>query len=140
MLEVCATTLPQRTMPKILQAPEYKEYTNKRIEKYKKRANFAFNILKENENLIAPKPTGAFYYTVVFKKDILNQNQILEINNSEIKKIIQEETLKKITLDKRFVYYLLGATGIVVVPLTGFNSEEFGFRFTLLEEDDEKFE
>ena len=40
--------------------------------------------------------------------------------------------------DKRFVYYLMGATGIVVVPLTGFQSTHHGFRATLLETDDEK--
>jgi len=40
--------------------------------------------------------------------------------------------------DKRFVYYLMGATGIVVVPLTGFQCRHHGFRGTLLEHDDAK--
>ncbi len=40
--------------------------------------------------------------------------------------------------DKRFVYYLMGATGIVVVPLTGFQCSHHGFRATLLEADDAK--
>jgi aspartate/methionine/tyrosine aminotransferase len=40
--------------------------------------------------------------------------------------------------DKRFVYYLMGATGIVVVPLTGFQCAHHGFRGTLLETDDAK--
>lgn len=40
--------------------------------------------------------------------------------------------------DKRFVSYLMGATGIVVVPLTGFQCAHHGFRATLLETDDEK--
>ena len=40
--------------------------------------------------------------------------------------------------DKRFVYYLMGATGIVVVPLTGFQCAHHGFRATLLEADDAK--
>jgi aspartate/methionine/tyrosine aminotransferase len=44
-------------------------------------------------------------------------------------------------LDARFVYHLLGATGVCVVPLsTGFNSDLEGFRFTLLEPDEDKFE
>jgi aspartate/methionine/tyrosine aminotransferase len=140
MLEVCATTLPQRVLPKIFQSAEYQKYTEERIEKYKKRAEFAHNIFKENENLIAPKPDGAFYYTIVFKKNILKENQKLKIENSEIQKIIDEATSEKINLDKRFVYNLMGATGIVSVPLSGFNSEEFGFRITLLQEDDELFE
>jgi aspartate/methionine/tyrosine aminotransferase len=45
-----------------------------------------------------------------------------------------------VALDKRFVYYLLAATGICVVPLTGFNCELMGFRITLLESDEVRFE
>ena len=40
-------------------------------------------------------------------------------------------------MDKRFVYYLLGAKGICVVPISSFCSELQGFRVTLLEEDEE---
>jgi alanine-synthesizing transaminase len=40
--------------------------------------------------------------------------------------------------DKRFVYWLLGSTGICTVPLSGFCSDLPGFRVTLLENDDEK--
>ena len=41
-------------------------------------------------------------------------------------------------LDQRFVYYLMGATGICVVPLTGFCCKRPGYRITLLECDDQK--
>jgi aspartate/methionine/tyrosine aminotransferase len=41
--------------------------------------------------------------------------------------------------DKRFVYYLLGSTGICVVPLTSFATALQGFRITLLERDEETF-
>jgi len=40
-------------------------------------------------------------------------------------------------MDKRFVYYLLGAKGICVVPISSFCSELQGFRVTLLEEDED---
>ena len=40
--------------------------------------------------------------------------------------------------DKRFVYWLLGATGICTVPLSGFCSSLMGFRTTLLEQNNEK--
>jgi aspartate/methionine/tyrosine aminotransferase len=53
-----------------------------------------------------------------------------------------KEYIEKITQgvpdDKRFVYYLLAATGICVVPLTGFCCDRKGFRVTLLETDDER--
>ncbi len=42
-------------------------------------------------------------------------------------------------MDKRFVYYLLGATGICVVPLTSFATDLHGFRITLLERNEEEF-
>ena len=140
MLEVCATTLPQRTLPTILKSDDFKKFTEERIKKYKKRADFAFEIFNKNPYLIAPKPDGAFYYTIVFRKNSLNENQKLKIENKEIEKIILEEVSKNISLDKRFVYFLLGSTGIISVPLTGFHSQELGFRITLLQENDEIFE
>jgi aspartate/methionine/tyrosine aminotransferase len=42
--------------------------------------------------------------------------------------------------DKRFVYYLLAATGICVVPLTSFFTSLLGFRMTLLDKDEAEFE
>jgi aspartate/methionine/tyrosine aminotransferase len=43
-------------------------------------------------------------------------------------------------VDEKFCYWLLGETGVCVVPLSGFNTNILWFRMTLLEEDDEKFE
>jgi aspartate/methionine/tyrosine aminotransferase len=43
------------------------------------------------------------------------------------------------SVDKRFVYYLLGSTGVCVVPLTSFATELQGFRVTLLERDETVF-
>jgi alanine-synthesizing transaminase len=43
---------------------------------------------------------------------------------------------ESIPFDKRFVYYLLGAKGVCVVPISSFCSELQGFRVTLLEEDE----
>ena len=62
------------------------------------------------------------------------------INNGKIthKKYI-EEIVKDVPNDKRFVYYLMAATGICVVPLSGMNSKLEGFRVTLLEPDEAKF-
>jgi aspartate/methionine/tyrosine aminotransferase len=51
-----------------------------------------------------------------------------------------ERITSGVSLDKRFVYYLLAATGICVVPLTGFNCDLKGFRITLLESDDARFD
>ena len=74
----------------------------------------------------------------MFDIDALNENQKLDIKNENIRKFV-EEKVKGVSNDKRFAYYLMGAKGICVVPLSGFNSELKGFRATLLENDENKF-
>jgi aspartate/methionine/tyrosine aminotransferase len=81
------------------------------------------------------KPRGAFYYTVMFKDGVLNDRQALPIENDAVRRRIEQLTID-VEPDKRLVYYLMGATGIVVVPLTGFQCAHHGFRGTLLETDD----
>lgn len=83
------------------------------------------------------KPQGAFYMSVMFEDGVLNGEQTLEIEIPAVKAHI-EEIVQGVEVDKRFVYYLLGATGICVVQLTGFCCNRKGFRVTLLETDDAK--
>jgi aspartate/methionine/tyrosine aminotransferase len=78
--------------------------------------------------------------SVAFNEAVLNNNQYLKIDSEHIKKFIESICSENIEHDKRFVYYLLGATGICVVPLTSFFTSLPGFRMTLLEKDAEKFE
>ena len=75
--------------------------------------------------------------TVLFKDDVLNDKQFLAIEDPEVRDYV-EAKVDGVEVDKRFVYYLLGAEGICVVPLTGFCCNRKGFRFTLLEMDPEK--
>ncbi len=138
MLEVSSTTLPQMVIPQVLSDLRYKKYQQERNQKYKKRAELAYSILKDIKGADMVKVEGAFYMTVAFKEGILNNRQKLTITNPKIRKLVEKES-KNVALDKRFVYYLLGATGICLVPLTGFNCERYGFRITLLETDEQKF-
>lgn len=140
MLEVCSTTLPQSVIPAIMSDPRYESHLKERRVFYKKRAEKAYKILKNIPGIMSPKTTGAFYVSVVFRKGALNDKQKLEIKNARVRKFIEEKTANGIAPDKRFVYYLMGATGICVVPLTGFNCALPGFRATLLETDESKFE
>ena len=87
--------------------------------------------------IIVNRPGGAFYFTVMFQKGALNDRQALPLETGAIRERI-EGLVHNVAPDKRFVYYLMGATGIVVVPLTGFQSEHDGFRMTLLEADEAK--
>ena len=78
--------------------------------------------------------------SVCFEDGALNSRQSLPIANPEIKKLVESLVSPPGTAcDKRFVYYLLGATGICVVPLTSFATELKGFRITLLERDEKEF-
>jgi aspartate/methionine/tyrosine aminotransferase len=139
MLEVCSTTLPQKVLPKVMDDKRYYPYLKERNTIYQKKADIAYDIFSKIPELIVHKPNGAFYMTIVFKDGVLNNKQKLLPANPEAWKII-EQISNTDKLDKRFVYQLLASKGICVVPLSsGFNSDLYGFRITLLEQDEEKF-
>ncbi|MBU6371015.1 MAG: pyridoxal phosphate-dependent aminotransferase [Patescibacteria group bacterium] len=139
MLEVCSATLPQKVLPRVMGDPRYYPYLAARNAAYRKKADIACTIFSQVPGLIVNKPNGAFYLTVVFKEGVLDGTESLKAANPEAAKII-EPLMKTDKLDKRFVYSLLASAGICVVPLSsGFNSDLFGFRMTLLEPDEAKF-
>ncbi len=140
MVEVCSTTLPQMVFPKVLTHPEYPAYLEERIKRYEKYSNIAYECLKDVKGVLVNRPNGAFYMSVCFEDGALTSKQTLPIENNEIRELV--ETLvnaPETACDKRFVYYLLGATGICVVPLTSFATDLKGFRITLLEKDEKEF-
>ena len=137
MLEVSSTNLPQLSIPLVMGDPRYQEHLEHRKQMFKERAEEAFQIFSKVNGISVVKPQGAFYMTVLFDDGVLNDHQYLEIENPSIRNLVQSN-IAYVTLDKRFVYYLLGATGICVVPLSGFASNKDGFRLTLLETDDQK--
>ena len=138
--EVCSTTLPQMSIPRIMTHPEYQKYLDSRVKHYERLSNIAYNILKDVPYIVVNRTNGAFYMTIVFNEAVLNDRQNLQIKNASIKTYLEEITGGHIENDKRFVYYLLGSTGICVVPLTSFFTILPGFRLTLLEKDEGKFE
>ena len=140
MAEVCSTTLPQMAIPRIMTHPEYHKYLDSRVRHYEKLSNIAYNILKDVPYIVVNRTNGAFYMTIVFNEAVLNDKQILQIKKAPIKNYVEEMAGPHIENDKRFVYYLLGATGICVVPLTSFFTALPGFRLTLLEKNEDKFE
>jgi aspartate/methionine/tyrosine aminotransferase len=135
MLEVSSTNLPQLSIPLVMGDDRYSQHLEQRKKLFENRAEEAAQIFKEVEGVQAIKPQGAFYMTVLFEDGVLHENQQLPVQNSDIHSLLSEN-IHNVALDKRFVYYLLAATGICVVPLTGFASEKYGFRLTLLETDD----
>ena len=139
MSQVCSTTMPQMALPEILEHPLYNTFLDERKKLLVYKTDLLFNLLKEIPQVIVNKPQGALYFTVVFKKEKMNDQQKLELANQEIRNIVEQQ-VKNQPLDKRFVYYLSGAKGICVVPLSGFFTELAGFRMTLLETDLKIFE
>jgi len=140
MLEVCSTTLPQAVMPRIKRHPKYQEHLQSRIKRYERYSNLAYNILKDIKGLLVNRSNGAFYMSAVFEEGVLNHQQTLPIANDEVRETVEHLVSgSNVQPDKRFVYYLLAATGICVVPLSSFATELQGFRITLLEKDEKDF-
>ena len=136
-LEVCSTTLPQMSIPRVFGDPRYPDHLKHRAAIFKDRADEAAAIFEDCDAVISTKPGGAFYYTIMFKEGVLNDHQTLSIESPTLSKRIAQLT-QGVNPDKRFVYYLMASTGIVVVPLSGFQCSHHGFRFTLLECDKTK--
>ncbi len=140
MLEVCSTTLPQVVLPRIKSHPEYQVYLNERIRRYERYSNIAYDILKENKGILVNRTNGAFYMSAAFTDGLLTHKQTLPIENDEVRKTVEQLVSgPDVSLDKRFVYYLLASTGVCVVPLSSFATTLQGFRITLLERDEEEF-
>ncbi len=134
-LEVCSTTAPQLAIPRIMSDERYPEHLARRSGIFEARAREAYEALKDIDGIRVNLPQGAFYMTVLFEDGALHKGQHLEIENRQARDTV-EHMVDGTPGDRRFVYYLLGATGICAVPLTGFCCTRDGFRITLLESDD----
>jgi aspartate/methionine/tyrosine aminotransferase len=136
-LEVSSTTLPQLSIPLVMGDPRYPEHLDRRRGMFAARADEVEAAFDGCDVAHVSKPGGAFYFTAMFEDGLLNDHQTLPIDDPAIRTAV-ESLVDAVAPDKRFVYYLMGATGIVVVPLSGFQSSHHGFRATLLEADDER--
>ncbi len=137
MLEVSSTNLPQLSIPRVMGDERYPQHLQKRRTMFKERADQACDIFSGIDGIKVIKPQGAFYMAVTFDKNSLTNQQTLPIADRQLEALIRNKAAD-VSLDKRFVYYLLASTGICVVPLTGFATNKHGFRLTLLEADNEK--
>ncbi len=133
-LEVSSTTLPQLSIPRVMGDPRYPEHLERRRQMFASRADEVVAALGDCPHIVLNKPQGAFYFTVMFEDGLLDGTMTLAIEDDGVRSEV-EEMVEGVRPDKRFVYYLMGATGIVVVPLSGFQSTHHGFRATLLEND-----
>jgi aspartate/methionine/tyrosine aminotransferase len=138
-LEVCSTSLPQLCIPAIMGDSRYGKHLETRAAMFEKRADEMEKAFAGASGIRLKKPSGAFYVSAVFD-DILNENpglRSLPVSDESLRNYIRTE-ITNLKPDKQFAYWLLASTGICVVPLSGFASDLPGFRFTLLEYNDEK--
>jgi aspartate/methionine/tyrosine aminotransferase len=140
MIEVSSTSLPQRVIPKIMSDPRYETFLEETRQHVGQRSKELIEHLGTIKGIKFNQTNGAFYNTIIFEKGVLNESQKLEIKDSKIKSTLEIWLDDKMALDKRFVYYLLAAKNICVVPISSFCSDLLGFRITLLEEDPEERE
>ena len=138
MLEVCSTTLPQTVIPSILSHPKYNMWQSTRNSFFKKRSDQLQKIFEDCPGVVVNPPNGAFYVSVVFQEKI-DSKMRLKIENNVVREYIHTFLETQLQPDFSFVYQLLGAKNICVVPLTSFVTDVQGFRCTLLERDDERF-
>jgi alanine-synthesizing transaminase len=136
-LEVCSTTAPQFVIPRVMGDPRYPAHLKARAAIFNQRAKEAHAILCDIDGVKVNCPCGAFYMTVMFEDGVLNGAQTLEIENKPVREMVRQ-LVTDCPNDQRFVYYLMGATGICIVPLSGFYCKRDGFRVTMLECNDEK--
>jgi aspartate/methionine/tyrosine aminotransferase len=136
MIEVCSTKLPQLAIPKILGDPRFKVYREETNKNIGRRSKIIADILHTVPELTFNETFGAFYNTIIFSEGTLKPKQKLKIEDERINKLVEGWVEADMPFDKRFVYYLLGAKGVCVVPISSFCSELQGFRVTLLEENE----
>ena len=135
MIEVSSTTLPQRVIPRIMNDPRYKVFLEETNRHIGERSLLMNEYFKDIPFIQFNQTNGAFYNTIIFKEGVLNCDQKLKIENQQVQALLDSWLTPDMPLDKRFVYYMLAAKQVVVVPISAFSSELLGFRMTLLEED-----
>lgn len=138
MLEVCSTTLPQMVIPRVYSDPRFEEWSRQRRTFFATRARQATEILRSSPALIVNEPRGAFYLSAVFADELTDRME-LKIEDRRVEEFLNQRCPQGMQPDRKFVYQLLGATQVCVVPLAGFMSNLRGFRITLLERDDATF-
>jgi alanine-synthesizing transaminase len=140
MIEVCSTILPQLAIPKIMTHPAYHAYRQKANAAIGKRSDWMAEILGDIPGIKFNPTQGAFYNTIVFDESMLTPTQSLSIEDPKLQALLDTWLVdSEMPLDKRFVYYLLAAEQICVVPISSFCSDLRGFRVTLLEENEAVF-
>lgn len=140
MIEVSSTKLPQRAIPRIMSDPRYPGFIEETNQRIGERSAYLTMVFRDIPYITFNNTNGAFYNTMIFKPGVLRPDQTLEIKDPAVEALLEGWLANGsgvIEPDKRFVYYLLAAKQVCLVPISSFCSDLLGFRMTLLEENDE---
>lgn len=137
MIEVSSTRLPQRAIPLVMSHESYPSFIAENNRRIGEKSKFLEEMLGDIPYITFNRTNGAFYNTIIFKQDALKEGQKLKVDNPEIQALLAEWMKPEMPLDQQFVYHLLAAKKVCVVPISSFASTLLGFRITLLEEDRE---
>ncbi|MEQ8470696.1 MAG: pyridoxal phosphate-dependent aminotransferase [Marinoscillum sp.] len=141
MIEVSSTKLPQLSIPRIMQDSRYPEFIAETKAKIGRRSAYLNEVFSDVPYVKFNQTNGAFYNTMIFEPGVLKEGQSLKIEDSQVKKLLDSWfASNNMTKDKRFVYYLLAAKQVCIVPISSFASDLLGFRLTLLEENEKLIE
>ncbi len=141
LLEVGATAMPQHLVPYLYEHPDFQPHLEATNRKLEENSTAIAGILNSIPGVTCNPANGAFYITSVFEPGVLHDRQTLPIANADVRAFIEQEVRKPgIAPDKRFAYYLLANTGIVVTPASDFFSPHYGFRVTTLDRDPKKLQ
>lgn len=137
LMEVCSTALPQKVLPRVYEHPQFAAWNQQYNAELEKNGNYIAEILGATKGMRVNRTNGAFYMLPLFQEGVLNERQTLPIRSGAVRAYIEEQVSRPdFPLDQRFTYYLLAATGICVVPSSGFFSPYQGFRLTTLDRDE----
>jgi aspartate/methionine/tyrosine aminotransferase len=137
MIEVSSTRLPQRAIPLIMDHPNYAPFLKETNDRIGHKSQFLQEVFGDIPYIKFNRTNGAFYNSIIFKKNTLHSKQQMTIEKPEVEMLLNAWLKPNMRNDQRFVYYLLAAKGVCVVPISSFASELEGFRVTLLEENAE---
>lgn len=140
MTEVCSTTLPQQALPRIMQHPDYYIYANARNTAVGSKMKRVREVFSDIPGFDCSGGGGAFYATISMDCDMAEKAVPFQSLTDAQLNLIRSWMRPGLPADYKIVYYLLAIYGICVVPLSGFNTSQCGFRFTLLEQDDARFD
>lgn len=137
MIEVSSTKLPQLAIPRIMSDARYPAFLEEQKQKIGRRSAYLNEVFKDVPYIKFNQTNGAFYNTMIFEPGVLKPTQKLPIADPRVQELLDSWFAgNHMTLDKRFVYYLLAAKQVCIVPISSFASDLLGFRITLLEENE----